>query len=179
MTEAQLIQTLNKAQMLMNNDSFNSLVESKSKNVNFDHTGNIVMDKRENLSHEELVNEFSNSRSTGLPREIMESFNRQPTPEMFSNRMDSVMGHFNTAPKKTQIVNENASVNYQNANIDYSIIKAIVNECISSQLNNIKESIINENTVRGFTFKDGNKVQFISKNGDLYEGELKLKKRKK
>ena len=58
MNEAQLIKALNRAQELMNDSSFNSLVENKSRNINFDNSGNVVMNMRENLSHEELVNEF-------------------------------------------------------------------------------------------------------------------------
>ena len=76
-----------------------------------------------------------------------------------------------------QVVRENIYVP-NNTSIDYSLIKTIVNECISSQMESIKQTLLNESTVKAFTIKDGNKVQFLSKNGDLYEGELKLKKRK-
>lgn len=179
MNEAQLIKALNRAQELMNDSSFNSLVESKSRNVNFDNSGNIIMNKRENLSHEELVNEFSSNRTKGLPVEILESFNKQPSPEVSSSRIDNATNYL-LQNKKIQNINENKEYynTHQTNNIDYSLIKTIVNECISSQLSSIKENILNENIIKGFTLKEGNKIQFISKNGNLYEGELKLKKKK-
>lgn len=177
MNEAQLVNALSKAQELMNSNAFNSLVESKSKNVSFDPSGNVNVDKRESLSHESLVNEFSNSRSKGIPSEILESFNRQPSPEI-TTPMDCLMEKLKINDKKEYIKENTQTSNYQSGSIDYSIIKAIVNECLSSQLKTVKESILSESVLRGFTIKEGNKVQFISKSGDLYEGELKLKKKK-
>lgn len=179
MNEAQLIKALNRAQELMNDSTFNSLVENKSRNINFGDSGNVVMNMKKNLSHEELVNEFSSNRPKGLPVEILESFNRQPSPEVNPNRIDDITNCL-SQNKKPQNISENKQYynTHQTSNIDYSLIKTIVNECIFSHLSTIKDSIINENVVRGFTLKDGNKVQFISKNGDLYEGELKLKKKR-
>lgn len=68
-------------------------------------------------------------------------------------------------------------VNVQsNGAIDYSIIKMLIDESISRNLESIKQSLINENTVRAFKLGDG-KIQFLDRKGNLYEGELKLKKK--
>lgn len=178
MNEKQLANALERAQQLMNDNTFNGLVESKSRNVNFTANGEVIYDKRDNSTHSDFVENFSSTKNKGIPQEILESFKRVPCPDIPSSRMDCVVE--SVKPKqipRPNMVNEN--INYGGSNIDYSIIKAIVNECISSQLNLIKESLINESTLRGFTIKEGNKVQFLSKNGDLYEGEMKLKKKKK
>ena len=67
-----------------------------------------------------------------------------------------------------------------NPNIDYSMIKMIVEDCMKKYYSSLKKSIINEskNSSSNDNFlqamKIGNKFSFITKNGDLYEANLKF-----
>lgn len=147
----------------MNDEKFNQIVEGKAKNVTIGENGNIVQNNNATQKFYEQKQKFNTNtyKKSGLPKEILESFQKTPP--------------ISTIPSTNEIINETV---YPNNSIDYSMIKDIVNECLNSQFNQIKNALINESTVKGFTIKNGNKIQFLTKNGDLYEGELKLKKRK-
>ena len=180
MNESRFAAALERAQQLMNDSTFNNLVEKKSGNVSFSSDGDIIKENSKGESHNNFMNEIAAFKETGI-NNILETVKSRQMGENGLSATPNVIERL--ASKniiKPQAINENILPNTYNSNngVDYSIIKAIVNECISSQLNNIKESLINESTLRGFTIKEGNKVQFISKNGNLYEGELKLKKAK-
>ena len=63
--------------------------------------------------------------------------------------------------------------------IDYGMIKYLVNEAIKENLEAIKQSILNESaSLRGVSMPGGNKIQFLDNKGNLYEGQLVMKKRK-
>ena len=185
MNETQMNNILNRASQLMNDERFNAIVESTK--ATSDGSGNIIsVDKggytrpSDDSVFYNDIKELSSNGKTGLPQEILESFRKMPSLSGDANIQQIGLNDLNiNIPKQQpqQVIKENIYTP-NNTNIDYSIIKAIVNECISSQMENIKQSLLNESTVKAFTIKDGNKVQFLSKNGDLYEGELKLKKRK-
>lgn len=185
MNETQMNNILSRASQLMNDERFNSIVESTK--ATSDGSGNIIsVDKggytrpSDDSAFYNDIKDLSSNGRTGLPQEILESFRKMPSLSGEVNMQQRTLNDLNIAiPKQQpqQVIRENIYAP-NNTNIDYSIIKAIVNECISSQMENIKQSLLNESTVKAFTIKDGNKVQFLSKNGDLYEGELKLKKRK-
>lgn len=65
------------------------------------------------------------------------------------------------------------------SNVDYSLVKTIVEDCMKRYMTSLKKSIIAENkslmnednTLQAM--KIGNKFTFIGKNGDLYEATLK------
>lgn len=185
MNETQMNNILSRASQLMNDERFNSIVESTR--IVSDGEGNILESERgsykkpsDNTDYYNDIKDLSSNGKSGLPQEILESFRKMPSLSGEVNMQQRTLNDLNISiPKQQpqQVIRENIYAP-NNTNIDYSIIKAIVNECISSQMENIKQSLLNESTVKAFTIKDGNKVQFLSKNGDLYEGELKLKKRK-
>ena len=184
MNETKMNDILSRASQLMNDERFNSIVESTR--VVSDGQGNVIGSEKgtykkpsDNTAYYDDIKDLSSNGRTGLPQEILESFRKTPSLSGEINAHQNTLNNLNiTIPKQpTQIVKENL-YNHTVSNIDYSLIKTIVNECISSHMENIKQTLINESTIKGFTIKDGNKVQFLSKNGDLYEGELKLKKKK-
>lgn len=72
---------------------------------------------------------------------------------------------------------QTVSMPQNNGGIDYTIIKALIDESISRNLENIKSSIITENSLRAFKIGSGNKIQLLDQKGNLYEAELKLKKK--
>ena len=131
-------------------------------------------------------------RNNNLPPEILES--------MMSNKIDtsslgngisstgSILDQLNGITKgkllenakqknekPKQIVNEEKLP----STIDYSVIKSIVEDCMRKYSSSIKKSIINENKKINEdnslqAMKIGNKFSFITKNGDLYEANLKF-----
>lgn len=128
-----------------------------------------------------------------LPKEILESFKTKQIDAsplgygVNSSILDEI--NFRTQGKlyaeessqqpKQQIV-ETTSVASQ-SNVDYSMIKMIVEECIRKYVGSLKKSILNEsknvnNTDTLQALKIGDKFSFITKNGDLYEAELKFVK---
>ena len=62
--------------------------------------------------------------------------------------------------------------------IDYNMIKYLINEAIKENLETIKKSLINENSLKAVYMPGGNKIQFLDKSGNVYEGELKRKVKK-
>ena len=66
----------------------------------------------------------------------------------------------------------------QTGNIDYNMIKYLVSEAVKESLGEIKQSMLNESTLRGINMPGGNKIQFLDSKGNLYEGQLVLKKKK-
>ena len=186
----QLAKSLNAAQHLMSsegqqkiNEARNNFADSGYNTTPYEYDYNTIIGGQyiqENTQRSTGGNMTpSNSK---LPQAIVESMmNHQiDTSCLDPNGMTNVMKlvEQNAPQVKKQVIKEDKVIPSAASGIDYSLIKTIVNECISSQMENIKQTLLNESTVKAFTIKDGNKVQFLSKNGDLYEGELKLKKRK-
>ena len=62
------------------------------------------------------------------------------------------------------------------AGVDYTIIKAIVEECIKRNIEEIKKSILQESTLRRVKLANGNKIQLVDNKGNLYESTLEYKK---
>ena len=166
MNETHLSSVLERASRLMNDEYFNNLVEKKCSNVVTDKSGNIINKNGDTFKNNNNIQDFSSKTSSkGIPTEILESFKKTPVitnNESFvnTNVLDRII------PNKTN-VNEQNMIQQQHYNsgngVDYTIIKAIVNECISNHLSSFRENLINESIVKGFTIKDGNKIQFLSK----------------
>ena len=114
--------------------------------------------------------------------------NTQHTPSLFESlRQTPLMSGDNfqnmmverTVPQQVKFIPETRT-NTQpvtQSNVDYSLIKMIVNECIKENLQQIKESL-NENVIRGIKINPGGIIQVLDKNNTLYEGQLKVKQRK-
>ena len=128
--------------------------------------------------------------NTKLPKEILESFSK--TPPMSGEGTDNTtLGILSKGLEKNVIketvsrpVQQEQYQPTQGGSIDYSLIKAIIDESVRRNLEEMKGSMLNESAsspkgpeLRGMTIKDGNKIQFLDAKGNLYEGILKLKKR--
>ena len=77
-----------------------------------------------------------------------------------------------TAPtqRRQQVTEQRQPVTYGNVGgVDYSIIKAIVAECIRDYF---ERQPINEGTLKSVMIKEGN-ISFINGNGDVYQAKLK------
>ena len=61
-------------------------------------------------------------------------------------------------------------------NIDYNYIRSIVNECIQNSLQQIKEEILKESTLKTVRLGGENKIQLIDNKNNLYESKLEFKR---
>ena len=194
-------QAFSRATALMNDDRFNSIVESKANIYSGTNKGSEIGGGYNEFSNFEAmafgapstptaapvstptydVPSFSapvgNSAANKLPAAILESF--QKTPSMSGGGQEIVVDTrtpMPTKPIKTEAV---VTPMPSNGGIDYSLIRMIVEESISKKINEL--SMLNESAsmLKGLKFAEGNKIQFVDSKGNLYEGELKLKKRKK
>ena len=66
----------------------------------------------------------------------------------------------------------------QMGGIDYNMIKYLVSEAIKENMAAIKQGMLNEGAIAGIRMPGGNKIQFLDSKGNVYEGQLILKKKK-
>lgn len=122
-----------------------------------------------------------------LPKEILESFQNKQidmTPLSYgvttsildevNHRTQGQLFKQTEQEKQHKIVE---TTNVQQPNIDYSMIKMIVEDCMKKYTSALKKSILNESKTNNDNIKAmkiGDKFSFITNNGDLYEAELKF-----
>lgn len=113
-----------------------------------------------------------------LPAEILESFEKNPTPEAYSKSpLDIAMGSVTTVNEqvmpKQQTVQQYAP---QGGQIDYNYLKYIINECVKENLKGKLNESAGGNMV-GMKIASGNKFQFLDSKGNVYEAQMVLKKK--
>lgn len=126
-----------------------------------------------------------------LPKEIVESIRKNPIDvnnnssndaiDELAKRVTSKMGlsENNHNPKFSEFMASKNTNNPQGApQVDYSLIKLIVNDAIKESLSEIKKSVIKENVDSPSVkcLKLGNSIQFLDSDGNLYEAKLVFKK---
>ena len=128
----------------------------------------------------------SNIKNTNIPTEIFESmtnnvFDTKPLSNGMPELGGSVLDNLKIQPKQTKkIVNEQIMQPQQiSSNIDYSLIKTIVEDCVKKYSSALKKSILNEskelmkeNVGTLQAMKLGNKFSFVDDEGNLYEAKL-------
>ena len=128
--------------------------------------------------------------NTKLPKNILESMLNNPIAVTPANSgFGSVLGNLDTeelerqtpAARPRRQLNESTPVQQmslaQPAGIDSNYLKFLVKEAVKECMNEMKTELLNETTVRGFKVGAGNKLMLIDNKGNLYEGEMKLKKK--
>ena len=127
--------------------------------------------------------------NTKLPKNILNSMLNNPinvTPS--SAGFGSVLEGIDTGelerqtpvPRQRRMLNESVPQQQpvmQPAGIDSNYLKFLVKEAVKECMDEMKKEILNETTVRGFKVGSGNKLMLIDNKGNLYEGEMKLKKK--
>ena len=173
---------ISRASTLMNNDEFNRLVEAKAGRKNINKSGGdaqIAMFEAQafggpissnNMSQNQTFQPIQqNSQTTNkLPNIIRESFEKVPPINSTQMSMNSLMGG---QPQQ----------NYTpSAGIDYTIIKALIDESISRHLSEIKQNLLNEsvNSLSGIKIGDGNKIVLVDKAQNVYDATLKKRVKK-
>ena len=127
-------------------------------------------------------------KSRKLPQAIVESFQKQPALTGVEND-PSALGQISrkyalNEEQKNMLPMQTYGTHAGGGSVDYSIIKAIFNDCLNEKLDSLKKAILNESVgndgymLRGIKIGDGNKIQMLDTKGNLYEAVLKLKKRK-
>lgn len=187
--EDKLMEGLAMAQKLITNKEFMTRkgdINAYESNVGRNNTQTYVP-----LSTPSMNNNMrTNSK---LPKEIYESLMNEPISEYGEIAMDkgvsSVLDRIQPTipqPQVRQTVNENLMVSsptvsmpVSNNGIDYSVIKALIDESIKRNLSELKTELINENTsnIKTMRIVNGNKVQVLDNQGNLYEGTLTFKKK--
>lgn len=125
----------------------------------------------------------NNSRS-GLPMEILESFGNTDINYEKLDPNQSVLDLIGVEPKdsiKQNVIKETTSNNYSNSNVDYSLIKSIVESAVKKYIGGYTKKLLEEGKKTQVNdpvkaIKIGDKFSFITENGDIYEAKLVFKK---
>lgn len=176
------------------NGSLDGVVNEAKKNgtLSYDTEGNVnttLMEKRneQQPSYSDMSMIATNNTKSRLPREIIESFAKNNIDTSgfdvdggsildTINNMSSGKLYENIEKPKKQQIKENVIA--QPSNIDYSMIRMIVEDCMKKYASSLKKTILNENknvdtSSELKAMKIGEKFSFIAKNGDIYEAKLK------
>lgn len=192
MDENKFTNILSRAQQLMLDENFNRMVEQKAKggSGNLGDSSIAAMEasvfgySNENstpvqMVQPQMIAEQSNVKGLeGLPEYLRESFTK--TPPLTGDRVAAITKELQQpqvqqqVPQR-QVVTETVIPNGNG--VDYSLLKAIIDESISRHLNTLNEST--GPTMKGMRFINGNTFQFVDNKGNLYEAVLKLKKKAK
>lgn len=171
---------LSRASTLMNSAEFNSLVEAKAGRKNMNKGGGdaqIAMFEAQAFGTPIQTNAVPQTpnfqpiqqtaqNTSKLPNVIKESFEKMPPIGSTQMSMNSLMG---VQPQQS----------YPATSIDYTIIKALIDESISRHLNEIKQSLLTENvnSLSGIKIGDGNKIVLVDKGQNIYDATLKKRKK--
>lgn len=116
---------------------------------------------------------------TGNP--VLDSFIDKPPMTGVNNPYQlnelNAIGSTQTKQPENRSYQSNTHTQTQNTSIDYNYIKYLVEEAVKNAMSN---NVINESTgsnIIGMKMSEGNKINFIDKKGNIYEGILKLKKK--
>lgn len=150
-----------------------------SEQNNYEMTENVPYATRENNIQQNTS--FSKSK---LPKEILESFKNNPIDASGMDVTTSILDKLNIVPSKKVIKEEKIEESKPiisentNSNIDYSMIKLIVEDCIKKYTSALKKTILNESKINENVgtlqaMKIGNKFSFIDNSGNIYEATLK------
>ena len=117
-----------------------------------------------------------------LPTEILESFKSNPINcgNLPTSSVLDIINEGTDKPlfKEESKIEQSTPIIPTTTNIDYSMIKMIVEDCLRKQLASIKKTILTESANKNNddstlkAMKIGNKFSFITDNGDLYEAKL-------
>ena len=124
------------------------------------------------------------TRKTNLPPEIADLVAGKPdmsVPGLNGSVLDSVMMNEDVmmAPPMRKpnrsAVQRPTSNNSGGGNIDYSLIKSLIDESIHRNIEELKSNMLNENCIPKLTRIKGNVIQVVDNKGNLFEGKLVLK----
>lgn len=182
-TEMELAEALNRASALMSTEGQRKInSQAKQKQGSFDLEGNYMGSYSNNYQTHTPITPNKNSK---LPKVIQESILNHPiddTMNEFSSTggSGSVLDMLGYMPKQQEVIKETQQPIYQQPqyapSIDYNYIRTIINECIKANLQQIKEEILKESSLKAIRLGAENKIQLIDNKNNLYESKLEFKK---
>ena len=148
-----------------------------------------MLDEGSYTSYEEQPLQFNTPSSRKLPKEILESFKKTNIDTTSFAPETSVLDQMGIRPQKAQKsvrsqINEEKSTPVQTTStngIDYSLIKMIVEESVKKYMGAYTKKILSESVNKEsnnpvHTIQMGDRFNFVTKNGDLYEAQLVFKR---
>jgi hypothetical protein len=150
-----------------------------------------LLNENKNTSSNTMSEE--KAASLGIPMSVFREMEKDygeggilsGTPSIMTESSGSVLDgvRLNPSPRKQEpIVEQRYTPTPQpqiptgTAGVDYTIIKAIVEECIKRNIEEIKTSILQESSLKRVRLGEGNKIQLVDNKGNLYESTLEYKK---
>jgi hypothetical protein len=119
-----------------------------------------------------------------LPKEIIESFSKNPPSEGTTSVLDGYVDL--DAPQMSKNITEakvmptHSTPMMQSNGIDYSLIKSIIDESVRKYVGALSKKIITEsrnaNASNLQLFSVGNHLTFVNENGDVYKAQLQYVK---
>lgn len=173
------------AQSLMLNEDFWSKVDdvemSRSTNGKKSKGSGLEIFKN-NLNDVVRLKETAAPKREKTGNPVLDSFIDKPPMTGINNPYQlnelNAIGSTQTNQQENRSYQSNTYTQTQNTtSIDYNYIKYIVEEAVKNAMSN---NVINESTgsnIIGMKMSEGNKINFIDKKGNIYEGVLKLKKK--
>ena len=203
-TEMELNEALSRAASLMSPEGQRQIEYAGRQNRNsYDGDGGYVQPSASRGLRESrpapTMNRPQQNNTSKLPRAIMESIANNPLDDVMNEYSTggSVLDTLGYTPKpqrtpiQEQYVPETYSAPAQPyyqpvqqpqymaqpmAGIDYNYIRAIVNECVQANIQQIKEEILKESALKTIRIGGENKIQLIDNKNNLYESRLEFKK---
>lgn len=183
-----LTEILQRASSLMTPEGQQKIEMARKKNAdNYNSNGEFMSERYvRNVPTETAMNPTMTPtmvKHSTLPKAIMESMMEHP---ITIHEGTSILDNYDIATPKAQTVNEQHAFTMSStpqqtyvppvASIDYNYIRMIVNECIQSNLQQIKEEILKESSLKAIRLGSENKIQLIDNKNNLYESKLEFKK---
>ena len=144
--------------------------------------------KPQNINDGEIVvNEDIRRAHSGMPRQILESFQKNPGKQASMSILGDIdLDKFKETQRQAPIKETRQTQVTTTASpvIDYSLLKTIINEAVQENVKKymsaLSKKLINEgvggnnDTIQAI--KLGEKFSFITKDGDIYEAKLTFKR---
>lgn len=204
-TEQELNEALGRAAALMSPEGQRQIEFAGRQNANsynmdgeFTNKSGARYNRQQSLFTEQQRQKPTVNKQSGLPKAILESINQNPLNNVVSEYSveGSVLDSIDYTPRQQYrepiqetYVNEQYTSSQPTygptiqqypqqpmLTIDYNYIRSIVNECIQTNLKQIKEEILKESTLKVVRLGGENKIQLIDNKNNLYESKLEFKK---
>lgn len=192
-----LVNRLNRAKQVIDvtsTDEFDQYAKKLKESVDLDNDNVYNTYASSFKNNNTNVNEISDDsfKFSKLPKEIIESIKSKPltVKETSDDAMDELVKRVAPKmnmmeekevqkPKFSDFINKNNNANSNNqSQIDYSLIKLIIDNAIKENINQIKTTLLTEskNDKKLSYLKLGDSLQFIDSDGNLYEAKLVFKR---